>query len=435
MAAHFPSELTLEADDRILILAPHPDDESIATGGLIQKAVALGLPVHVVFLTYGDNNETSFIVYRRRPTLRAKEVQGMGLVRHDEAVAATGVLGLRPDQLTFLGYPDFRTLVIWTEHWGDVEPCESMFTRTHVVPYPNALRPGAPYRSEEILADVKTVLCRFRPTKVFVSHPGDHNPDHQSLYLYTRVALWDLAGEMQPALHPFLVHHPEWPAPSGYHPGLPFQPPDRFAGEGAWLTSPLSEDQVRRKHRAAQEHKTQWKLGHGLLESFMRTNELFGDLPPAVFGGAGAASGVQERRPQAVPAQLMHTERAKYVGVERRSVELDGQGNLVAAVEFSRPLSSAVAASVYLFGYRSDVPFAQMPKLHLTTAEVDAAVFDGKRRMPGTPALIQRTSRSFRMTVPLSLMGNPTRVLASARTSLAAVPFDWVAWRVLDLEP
>ena len=33
-------EITLEASDRLLILAPHPDDETIATGGVIQKAVA-----------------------------------------------------------------------------------------------------------------------------------------------------------------------------------------------------------------------------------------------------------------------------------------------------------------------------------------------------------------------------------------------------------
>ena len=102
--------ITFDASDRILILAPHPDDETIATGGVIQKAVAMGLPIRVVFLTYGDNAETSFIVYRKRPVVHGEAVQQMGLVRHDEGVAAAGVLGLHPDQLTFLGYPDFRTL-------------------------------------------------------------------------------------------------------------------------------------------------------------------------------------------------------------------------------------------------------------------------------------------------------------------------------------
>ena len=149
----------------------------------------MGLPIRVVFLTYGDNAETAFIAYRKRPVVRGKSVQAMGLVRHGEGLAAAGVLGLRPEQVTFLGYPDFRTLVMWAEHWGDCEPCSSMFTQTNVVPYENAFRPGTPYRADEILADIESILREFQPTKLFVSHPADHNPDHLSLYLFTRVAL------------------------------------------------------------------------------------------------------------------------------------------------------------------------------------------------------------------------------------------------------
>ena len=122
----------------------------------------------------------------------------MGLIRHGEAVAAAAILGLSPDQLIFLGYPDFRTLKIWNEHWGDAPACESMFTRTTIVPYDNAFRPGTPYKADEILADIETVIREFKPTVIFTSHPGDHNPDHLSLYLFTRVALWNLAEELQP---------------------------------------------------------------------------------------------------------------------------------------------------------------------------------------------------------------------------------------------
>ncbi|MDE1886478.1 MAG: PIG-L family deacetylase, partial [Xanthomonadaceae bacterium] len=40
--------LTFTPTDRILIVAPHPDDESIATGGLIQAARAGGAAVRVI---------------------------------------------------------------------------------------------------------------------------------------------------------------------------------------------------------------------------------------------------------------------------------------------------------------------------------------------------------------------------------------------------
>ena len=62
-AGAFPaSDVDLDAGDRVLVLAPHPDDESLACGGIIQRALARGARVRIVFLTYGDNNEWSFLI-------------------------------------------------------------------------------------------------------------------------------------------------------------------------------------------------------------------------------------------------------------------------------------------------------------------------------------------------------------------------------------
>ena len=105
-------QVALSSTDRVLVLAPHPDDEVIATGGIIQQALKEKLPVHVVFYTYGDNNEWAFTVYRGHPVFMPRAMRGMGLVRHGEALKADAVLGLAPADLTFLGYPDFGTLII-----------------------------------------------------------------------------------------------------------------------------------------------------------------------------------------------------------------------------------------------------------------------------------------------------------------------------------
>jgi len=85
----------------------------VGCGGIIQKAVAMGLPLRVVFLTYGDNNEWSFFVYRKHPVLLPRSVRLSGAERHDEALAAARTLGVATNQLTFLGYPDYGTLAIW----------------------------------------------------------------------------------------------------------------------------------------------------------------------------------------------------------------------------------------------------------------------------------------------------------------------------------
>ena len=108
----------LGPQDRVLILAPHPDDETLCTGGIIQQALAMDLPIHVVFLTYGDNNEWSFVKYRKKVTVGSKAVEGMGLVRHGEAVKATGVLGLKPGAAFLPGLPRFRDAADLGEAFG-----------------------------------------------------------------------------------------------------------------------------------------------------------------------------------------------------------------------------------------------------------------------------------------------------------------------------
>jgi LmbE family N-acetylglucosaminyl deacetylase len=82
---------------RAMILAPHPDDESLGCGGLIAEACRLGQPPLVVILTDGAASHPRS---KRYPLSRLRRL------RADEARAATARLGLPPDHLAFLGYPD-----------------------------------------------------------------------------------------------------------------------------------------------------------------------------------------------------------------------------------------------------------------------------------------------------------------------------------------
>jgi mycothiol S-conjugate amidase len=339
-----PGAISLVADDRILILAPHPDDETIPTGGIIQKAVAMGLPVRVVYLTNGDANQWSFFLYRKRPEVGARAIENMGEVRRSEAISATQVLGLRPDQLTFLGYPDFGTLQIWDRHWGDSPPYRGLLTGATAVLYPDAYRPGAAYRGEEVLNDIESIIRDFKPTKIFVSHPADQNPDHLALYLFTRVALWNLASEIRPEVFPSLVHYPRWPEPRGDHPDAALAPPAALAGDVDWLTEPLNPAELDIKRSALQQHKTQYEANRRYLDSFLRTNELFGDIPSVKLEPGSAEVNVSQRallHEGRTAEQLTEEERARFVGLEARSVRLEGT-DLVFSLEFSSPLANGV---------------------------------------------------------------------------------------------
>lgn len=75
------------------------------------------------------------------------------------------------------------------------------------------------------IRDLRDVLGEFRPTRIFVSHPADYHGDHQSLYLFTQVALWQLDAQPAPAAYPYLVHFPHWPDPHGLHGASPLLPP------------------------------------------------------------------------------------------------------------------------------------------------------------------------------------------------------------------
>lgn len=426
----------LTPDDRLLILAPHPDDEVLGCGGIIQRAVAMHLPVRVVFFTYGDNNQWSFLLYRKHPVLRPSAVRRMGEVRHDEALAAAKVFGLSDDQLTFLGYPDFGTMHIWKTHWGDRPPFQSMLTRVDAVPYADALRPGAPYTGEEIVRDLSTVLADFRPTKVFVSHPADPMPDHSALYLFTRVALWDLEAEMTPRLYPYLIHFRRWPMPRGYSLATPLDPPRPFQTQVVWAEYTLTPEELDRKREAIAAHRTQYRSSKRYLQSFIRPNELFGDFPavalrstpmPRLLSPEGGGP------PEELPEELTDRERAAFVGLEERSASLDGDA-VVLSITFSRPLAAAVEASVFVFGYRRDRPFAQMPKLHIRLGALTHAIYDQDQELPRNSCEVRRHLRRITLRIPLRLLGNPERLLTSARTSLGEVPLDVASWRVVELE-
>lgn len=441
-------QVTLASQDRVLVLAPHPDDEVIGCGGVIQRAVAMGLPLRVVFLTYGDANEWSFLVYRKRPVVMPKAVRTMGEVRHDEALAAAGVLGLSANQLTFLGYPDFGALEIWNEHWGASAPHRSLLTRVTAVPYASALRPGALHKGEEVLRDLSAVLREFRPTKILVSHPADHNPEHRALYLFTCVALWDLEAEMRPEVYPYWIHISGWPRPRGFRPTAALEPPALYRDEIAWKMFPLGAAEIKRKRAAVETYASQYNSSGNYLLSFVRTNELFGDFPPFTLQAKARVAKLSPRAAGAMPQkepddELTDEQRAAFVGVVTKSLELEGDG-LVFTIELSRPLARGVEASLYIFGYRADRPFALMPKLHIQTGHLLHDVYDQSRKLSRDTVQVRRSSREIAVRVPLRALGDPQRILTSAHTHFdpalmpinwAGLPLDWVGWRTLELAP
>jgi len=429
-----PGQIRLGDGDRILVLAPHPDDEVLGAGGVLREAVSRNLPVRVVFLTHGDSNEWSFLAYRKRPVFLPRAVLRMGTLRQEEALAAAAALGLPPWDLSFLGYPDYGTLTIWRSHWGLRPPDRGRLTRARAVPYQTAFRPGAPFKGEEILADLEAILREFHPTRIFVSHPADHHPDHAALYLFTRVALWDLQGEVTATLHPFLVHYPGWPRARGFRPDEELAPPPLLLGGFAWQSRELSRDEIVAKRHALAAHHTQYGYSAARLLSFVRANEMYGDLTvPVLAPDAGAVRLLDA--PEALGEPVAEPEEEAASGL----VDLQGlslrlvRDQVAIGMDLPEPLKEGSAVSLSVFGYRQDVAFQAMPKLELWVEPHAYTVRDQARTLPRSTALAVATGRRIEARIPLAALGDPGRLFLQVRTSSRRSRQGQTPWWIVEL--
>ena len=250
--------------ERLLVLAPHPDDETLAAGGLLQRALARGGAARVVFATDGENNPWTQRLVERRVRIRPEDSARFGRRRRQEAIAALAALGLQPEDAVFLGLPDqaITDLLLFGDPLG-VDRLASLF------------------------AD-------WKPTLVVLPSPFDLHPDHSALAVLARLALARLAparapqgqpgGERAPRVLSYIVHRTAalWSSKAT----LRSEEAARRAGESAgdadasaaeadvarFEPSPAEKD---RKRRAILCHATQLTVHRRKFLAFADREEIF----------------------------------------------------------------------------------------------------------------------------------------------------------------
>jgi LmbE family N-acetylglucosaminyl deacetylase len=144
---------------RVLVIAPHPDDESIGCGGTLCLHTARGDHVSAVFLTSGELGLKH---------LSCAEAQR---IREREAEAAAEVLGVA--DCAFLRLPDWYV----GDHW------------------------------EQAAAALRPILERESPERVYLPHAAEWHPDHRACLPVLSAAL--AASDMaQPTLLTYEVWTP-----------------------------------------------------------------------------------------------------------------------------------------------------------------------------------------------------------------------------------
>lgn len=178
------------ASELILILAPHPDDEVVATGGVIAFAAAqfAASRIRVALATNGDASYLGALSIGRH-SLGKHAFHDLALKRQRESLRALHYLGLARSHVRFWGFPDRGLAHIWESHWDPRHAYRSPttgFSRSEQ----RLNSPRLPYTGMSLLALLQRELIEFKPTTIILPHPHDGHPDHRALARFTMLSLY-----------------------------------------------------------------------------------------------------------------------------------------------------------------------------------------------------------------------------------------------------
>ena len=197
---------------RLLVIAPHPDDETIATGVLMQQVRAAGGAVQILLLTAGDNNPWPQRWLERRWRIGAPDRQRWAWRRSEELQRALAALEIRPPALQALNWPDMGITDLLL------------------------------HSPDSAVATIANAIVRFTPDLIALPALQDRHPDHSAAHVLVRLALADHAEP--PALLAYLVH-----GDAGSYPCVQIDPtPAQMSNKRAALQAYRSQIALSGKH-------------------------------------------------------------------------------------------------------------------------------------------------------------------------------------------
>ncbi|MBX6396505.1 MAG: PIG-L family deacetylase, partial [Alicyclobacillaceae bacterium] len=270
-----------EWGDRILFIAPHPDDESLGAGGLIQRVLARGKKVTVVFMTCGDGYRRAAEYAFKTSSPSAADYLRLGWLRRKEALSATSYLGIHPRDVIFLGFPDGGLAAMWNKHWDNDNPVRGLNGAIRA-PYPFAFQAERPYSGTAVVAKLAAILKQYEPTDILCPDSFDQHPDHWATAAFVKYTLVQM--NVKPREWTYLVHRGDFPVPWAYTPWRALVPPRALTRTGVrWESFLLHPEEKARKLQAIHRHASQMRVIGPFLDSFVRRNELLGRFEDPVL--------------------------------------------------------------------------------------------------------------------------------------------------------
>ena len=282
-----PQVLEVGVGERLLVIAPHPDDETLGAGGLVQRVHARGGSVRIVLVTAGDGYVEGVI--HETGSLRPRPAQYIRYGERRLREARAAVRQLAPDgvRLQVLGFPDGGLETLLLAHWWRSRPERSSTTRASDPPYDDALEPDVPYDGDDLRRELENIVDDVQPTIVVFPDPHDAHPDHRAAGLFTMLALADWRGKgatgaaAAARLLAYLIHWPNWPVDWSATPPRPaaaqasLELPQQLQREGPVRVLTLTDAEMATKRAALAKHVTQQEEMPALLAAFVRRTEPF----------------------------------------------------------------------------------------------------------------------------------------------------------------
>ena len=246
-----------------LVIAPHQDDEILAFAGTIQKTLAEGNTVKVLFLTNGDYYGTKYAP-----------------IRFAESISALSVLGVDRSDITVLGYGDMTIgALLNAKDPAQVFQSRGGEHKTYGVSRLNlfdyhTLNTGDPADccADNLRTDLREYLLACRPDRIYTTSEYEWHSDHKHAFILTRDTLKDLSEKTgyKPVLCESLIHAEneeiKWPEPLTYDAAnkpvitdftCPFPSPKTDLDWSKVKKIVLTDEQVEKKMKAIGEFVSQ----------------------------------------------------------------------------------------------------------------------------------------------------------------------------------
>lgn len=264
--------------DRILVIAPHPDDESLAAGGLIKKARDRNATVKVVVMTDGSSAATPQELSQYLENNNKNSSTELVELRHEEAIQAMSKLGVNESDIIFLGYPDTGLKTLFEDYWDPDKPYQSntAFNRFDHSPYNFTYQLNTIYTGSNVAENLKQIIIDFKPTIIIAPDGLDEHHDHWATNAFVMYSAAET--HFKGKIYTYLVHKGgvKWPSPPNYQPSLNLTPPQELQNfDGNWIETPITDAEEKAKEEAINSYKLPLALTKGYLKSFIRINELF----------------------------------------------------------------------------------------------------------------------------------------------------------------